>query len=108
MTSNIVRERLVKKDWCTKFQSSLLNIYFRLSGPSCLSYLFTSAKVRISVYIAAKRGTEPIRYVTLHFRNPRGAASRRAEITVLWRVNRSPLRYGVRTGPRGTVRTNPP
>lgn len=105
VTSNIVRERLVKKDWRTKFQSSLLNIYFHLSGLSCLSYLFTSAKVRISVYTAAKRGTEPIRYVTLHFRNPRGTASYRAEITVLWRVNRSRLQYGLRAGPRGTVWT---
>ena len=108
VTSNIVREHLAKRDWCTKFQSPLLNIYFHLSGLSCLSYLFTPAKVRISVYTAAKRGTEPIRYVTLHSRNPRGAASYRAEITVLWRVNRSPLRYDFRAGPRGTVSTNPP
>jgi len=41
----IGREGLVP----AKFQSSLLNIYFRLSGPSCRSYLFTSATARISI-----------------------------------------------------------
>ena len=91
-------------DWCTKFQSSLLNIYFRL-----LSLLLIHFRYGPNIYhTAAKRGTEPIRYVTLHSRNPRGAASYRAEITVLWRMNRSPLRYDVRPGPRGTVSTNPP
>ena len=86
-------------DWCTKFQSSLLNIYFRL-----LSLLLIHFRYGPNIYhTAAKRGTELIRYVTLHSRNPRGAASYRAEITVLWRVNRSRLRYGLRAGPRGTV-----
>ena len=55
------------------------------------SYLFTSATVRISVYTAPKCGTEPIRYVTLHFRDQCGAllcgaslrCRNRAEITVL-------------------------
>ena len=31
-TSNIVLARLADKVWCTKFQSSFLNIYFRLNG----------------------------------------------------------------------------
>ena len=31
-TSNITPERLTERVWCTKSQSSLLNIYFRLSG----------------------------------------------------------------------------
>ena len=31
-TSNIVPERLAEWVWCTKFQSSLLNIYFRFNG----------------------------------------------------------------------------
>ena len=31
--SNVVPQRLAKKVWCTKSQSSLLNIYFRLSIP---------------------------------------------------------------------------
>ena len=55
--------------------------------PSPRSYLFTSATVPIPVHIAPKCGTEPIRYVTLHFRDQRGEASlryrSRAEITVL-------------------------
>ena len=63
---------------------------------SLRSYLFTSATVRIGVPIAQKYGTvsmEPTRYVKLHFRDQRGAASlrhrHRAEITSLC-VNRSP------------------
>ena len=31
-TSNLVLARLAERVWCTKFQSSLLNIYFRHSG----------------------------------------------------------------------------
>ena len=31
-TLNIVPEQLTERVWCTKSQSSLLNIYFRLSG----------------------------------------------------------------------------
>ena len=31
-TSNIAPERLAERGWCTKSQSSLLNIYFRVSG----------------------------------------------------------------------------
>ena len=38
-------------------------------GPSPPSYLFTSATARIPVHTAPKWGTEPIRYVTLHFRD---------------------------------------
>ena len=38
-------------------------------GPSHLSYLFTSATARIPVHTARKWGTEPIRYMTLHFRD---------------------------------------
>ena len=63
---------------------------------SLRSYLFTSTTVRIGVHIPPKYGTKPTRYVTLHFRDQRGAASlrhrHRAEITSLC-VNRSPIRY---------------
>ena len=54
-------------------------------------------------------GTKPIRYVTLHFRDRRGAARRgatlfryryRAEITQFLLVNRSPIRYGFRADAR--------
>ena len=67
---------------------------------SLRSYLFTSATVRIGVPIAPKYGTvsmEPTRYVTLHFRDQRGAASlrhrHRAEIYTSLCLNRSPIRY---------------
>ena len=38
LTTSIVPERLVERVWCTKSKSSLLNIFFRLSGfqPSLL------------------------------------------------------------------------
>ena len=41
-TSNIVPAKLAERVWCPKFQSSLLNIYFRLSGfhPSLLLIYF--------------------------------------------------------------------
>ena len=54
-------------------------------------------------------GTKPIRYVTLHFRDRRGAARRgatlfryryRAEITQFLCVNRSPIWYGFRADAR--------
>ena len=72
-------------------------IFTSVSVSSSLrSYLFTSATVRIGVHIALKYGTKPTRYVTLHFRDQRGAASlrhrHRAEITSLC-VNGSPIRY---------------
>ena len=51
------------------------------------SYLFTSAMGRIGVHFAPKYGTKPIRYVKLHFRDRRDAASlryrNRATTTVL-------------------------
>ena len=66
-TSNIVPERLTKRVWSIKFQSSPLNIYFRLCGFRPRSCLFTSATGRISVHTAPKYATKPIRFVTLHF-----------------------------------------
>ena len=54
---------------------------------SSLFYLFTSSTVRIPVHTAPQGDTEPIRYVKLHFRDQRDAASLRygnyAEITAL-------------------------
>ena len=46
----------------------------------------------------------PIRYVTLHFRDPRGAASlryRKRAKSPFWCVNRSLIRYGFCTGAKG-------
>ena len=40
-------------------------------GSSPLSYLFTSATLRIPVHTTSKCGTEPIRYVSLNFRDLR-------------------------------------
>ena len=66
------------------------------------SHLFTSM-VQIRVQTAPKCCTEPLRYVTLHFRDRRGAASlryrNRAQITVL--CEQKPyIRYGFRAGAR--------
>ena len=66
-TSNILPERLVERVWGTRSQSSV--------DSSSRSYLSTSATVRISVHTALKSGTEPIQYMTLHFRDRRGEAS---------------------------------
>ena len=68
-TSKILPERLVERVWGTTSQSSV--------DSSSRAYLSTSATVRISVHTALKSGTEPIRYMTLHFRDRRGEASLR-------------------------------
>ena len=49
-TSNIVPAKLAERVWCTKFQSSLLDIYFRLSGfqPSILLIYFCDGPNRCS------------------------------------------------------------
>ena len=67
-TSKIVPERSVERVWWTRSQSSV--------DSSPRSYLSTSATVRISVHTALKSGTEPIRYMTLHFRDRSGAPVR--------------------------------
>ena len=58
-----------------------------VSFHSRIYLIFTSATLRIPVHTALKSDTEPIRYVTLHFRDRRGAVSLRprncTEITVL-------------------------
>ena len=63
------------------------------------SHLFTSM-VQIQVQTAPKCCTEPLRYVTLHFRDRRGAASpryrNRAEIIVLMFEQKPYIRYGFR------------
>jgi len=60
-----------------------INIYFRPSSFQSRSYFFTSTVRACS----PKCDTEPIQYVTLYFRDQRGAASlrygNRAKITVL-------------------------
>ena len=46
-TSNLVLARLAERVWCAKFQSSLLNIYFRLSGFQSTLSLFTFTTVLV-------------------------------------------------------------
>ena len=56
-------------------------------GPSPRSYSFTPAMVRVLGCTVPKCGTEPIRYVTIHIQDRRGAAlflnRNRAEISVI-------------------------
>ena len=67
------------------------------------SHLFTSM-VQIQVQTAPKCCTEPLRYMTLHFRDRRGAAllryRNRAKITVLMCEQKPYIRYGFRAGAR--------
>ena len=69
-TSKIVPERLVERVWWIWWTRSHSSV-----DSSPRSYLSTSATVRISVHTALKSGTEPIRYLTLHFRDRSGAPS---------------------------------
>lgn len=84
--SSIMPARLADRVWWTNFQSSLKNIYVRLSG-------------QISVHNALKYGTKPIRYVTLHFRDRRCAASLpHKNCAAQSTVNRRPFRYDFHGG----------
>ena len=69
-TSKILPERLVERVWWIWWTRSHSSVD---SSPH--SYLSTSATVRISVHTALKSGTEPIQYMTFHFRDRRGAPS---------------------------------
>ena len=84
-------------DWSFKFgeiteSQSWVSVFF----------LSTSVTVLIPVHTAPKCGTEPIRYVTLRFRDWHGAAWLRykngGKIPLLLRVNRIPIRYDFRAG----------
>ena len=74
-TLNSKPAQLAERVWCTKVLSSLLNIYFRLISYQARSFLFISAAGRTGVHTAPKYGSNPIRYVTPHFRDWRGTAS---------------------------------
>ena len=66
--SNMVRSDWPSGSGSLNPQSSLLNIYFRLSiDSSPLFYLSISLTVQVPFRATPKCGTEPIRYVTLHF-----------------------------------------
>ena len=68
--------------WWTKPQSWLLNIYFRLSEfqSSLLLRIHFHYSPWYLFTLHRKGGTEPIRYVTLQFRDLRDAASLRRRI----------------------------
>ena len=82
----VAPKRLTMRVWCS-FWPVLNHFLLCVSvsvNASPYSYLLTSATVRIA---SPKCGTEPIRYVKLHFRDQRRLASsryrNRADITVL-------------------------
>ena len=79
-TSNIVPKRLAERAWWTNSQSPLLKFFFLLSG-------FQSSLVVIHFHYSPNNCSHSIRYMTLHFRGRRAAASlryrNRAKITVI-------------------------
>ena len=82
-------------DWCTKCHSSLLNIYFRLSG----SYSFTSAEQVFTLHRSVAQNLSDMWRSTFEI----GSAQLRfvTEIAPLEQflcVNRSPIRYDFRGG----------
>ena len=111
-TSNIVPVQLAERIWCTKFYSSLLNIYFcpREFQASPIFTYFRDGRNRCAHH--TNYGTILIRYVTVHFRDRHGKASllyrNSAATTVLVCENRSHIRYGESfcpTFPAETVET---
>ena len=70
----ILPARLAERVWFIKFQSSLLNVYFRLSRFQSL-LLLIYFQVGIGVYTDCTKVWRLIRYVTLHFQDRLGAAS---------------------------------
>ena len=70
--SSILPERLAEWVWCTKSQSSLLNIYFHISG-------FSSSLLLIYPLPGLSQTMEPkpFWYVTIHFQDRRAAAQPR-------------------------------
>ena len=107
ITSNITSARFAERDWCIKIQSSLLQIYFRLSGfqSSILLIYFREGSIRCS-HCTKVRQKKTIRYVTLHFRDLRDAASLAVtEIALLQPflcVNRSPVQYDFHGGAKAS------
>ena len=69
-TSNILSERLAERVWYPKSQSSLLNIYFLISG-------FSSSLLLIYPLRGLSQTVEPkpFRYATIQFQDRRGVAS---------------------------------
>ena len=94
--------RLAKRVWFTKFQSTSLNNYQGLSGFQSSRAPTYSLPPR-SEYLITLCGTEPIRYVTFHFRDRRSAPSlvtENLQKSTFLCVNRSPIGFGFRVGAR--------
>ena len=96
--------RLAERVWCTKFQSSLLNIYFRFSKfqPSLLLIYFREGSNRFSHSTKVWHKTSPTCDAPLS-RSARGfALSDIAPKSSSLSVNRSPIRYDFCGGVKAT------
>ena len=95
-TSNIVPAKLAERVWCTKFQSSLLDIYFRLSGfqPSLLLIHFRHGPNRCSHCTEVWQKTFPVCDTPLS----RSAGRRFAPSQKSHRHNRSCMWTGTLSG----------
>ena len=74
-TLNFKPAQLAERVWCTKVLSSLLNIYFHLFSSQARSFYLLPLRVEQVFILHQKYGSNPIRYVTPHFRDWRSAAS---------------------------------
>ena len=96
--------QLAERVWCTKFQSSLLNIYFRFSKfqPSLLLIYFREGSNRYSHSTKVWHKTSPTCDAPLS-RSARGfALSDIAPKSSSLSVNRSPIRYDFCGGVKAT------
>ena len=86
--------RFAERVWCTKFQSSLLNIYFRFSKfqPSLLLIYFREGSNRYSHSIKVWHKTSPICDATLSRSAKLRSVTEIAPKSPLLSVNRSPIR----------------
>ena len=74
-TLNFKPAQLAERVWCTKVLSSLLNIYLHLFSSQARSFYLLPLRVEQVFILHQKYGSNPIRYVTPHFRDWRSAAS---------------------------------
>ena len=103
LTSNTVTERLADRDWCTKSQSSLLNINFRLSGfqSSLLLVYFRYGLNTSSHYTKVWHLSDMWRSTFEISAAQLRSVTESAPKSPFLCVNRSPIRYGFR--PEGGV-----
>ena len=101
--SNVVPERLTDRELNLSSHSSIFTSVSVDSSPR--SCLFIFATVRIPVQTAPKCGTKPMRYVTLDFRDERGATSLRCRSLVEIKRERTPYPVWFRAGARAIRHT---